>query len=371
MQYGYGYFEEDKLGEVADFRLWRRIIGYMSRYWHGVGLAVFLSFIVIGTSLLLPYMIRIGVDQYIINTDIAVAARLAGLAKLAGLFVIAVIGGFLANFSQVAVLEWTGQNVMHRLRQHLFRHMLGLDMAFFHSNPSGKLVTRLTNDIQNMHEMFTSVIVTLFNDAMRILGILALLYWLNWRLAVIISLLLPLIILLTIWFSRVALDAFPAWGERIVARQRLLEATATRVVAECTWDFLPFEGDATADMPRQSWTYTLYPSGDLYIHIDCTTETATWTADRVGLAVSRRDRENMDLVCHSTSQLGDTGRLLHVPYAWLRDGDSGEPGLLFAVHDGRSAPLMACLRSPTLSRPSGGTESRSSHAPTAVASSGS
>jgi ATP-binding cassette subfamily B protein len=81
-------------------------------------------------------------------------------------------------------------------------------MAFFHNNPSGKLGTRLTNDIQNMHEMFTSVIVTLFNDALRILGILVLLYWLNWRLAVIISLLLPLIIVLTIWFSKMARDAF-------------------------------------------------------------------------------------------------------------------------------------------------------------------
>ena len=208
MHYGYGYFEEDKLGEVADLRLWRRIIGYTSRYWHGIGFAVFLSFVVIISSLLLPYLVRIGVDQYIINTDIAIPARLAGLAKLAGFFVVAVIVGFLATFFQVAVLEWTGQNIMHRLRQHLFSHMLGLDMAFFHNNPSGKLVTRLTNDIQNMHEMFTSVIVTLFNDSIRILGILVLLYWLNWQLAMIISLLLPLIVLLTIWFSRVARDAF-------------------------------------------------------------------------------------------------------------------------------------------------------------------
>jgi ATP-binding cassette subfamily B protein len=208
MQYGYGYFEEDKLGEIADLNLWRRIIGYTSRYWLGVGLAVVLSFVVIGTSLVLPYMVRIGVDQYIINTDLAVAARLAGLAKLAGLFIVAVIAGFLATFLQVSVLEWTGQNIMHRLRQHLFGHMLGLDMAFFHNNPSGKLVTRLTNDIQNMHEMFTSVIVTLFNDALRILGILVILYWLNWQLAAIISLLLPIIIILTIWFSRVARDAF-------------------------------------------------------------------------------------------------------------------------------------------------------------------
>jgi ATP-binding cassette subfamily B protein len=86
--------------------------------------------------------------------------------------------------------------------------MLGLDMAFFNENPSGKLVTRLTNDIQNMHEMFTSVIVTLFNDVIRIFGILILLYWLNWQLAAVISLLLPLILLLTIFFSRVARDAF-------------------------------------------------------------------------------------------------------------------------------------------------------------------
>jgi ATP-binding cassette subfamily B multidrug efflux pump len=208
MHYGYGYFEEDKLGEIADLTLWRRIIGYTSRYWHGIGVAVFLSFVVIISSLLLPYLVRIGVDQYIINTDIAIPARLAGLVKLAGFFVVAVIAGFLATFFQVTVLEWTGQNIMHRLRQHLFSHMLGLDMAFFHNNPSGKLVTRLTNDIQNMHEMFTSVIVTLFNDSIRILGILVLLYWLNWQLAMIISLLLPLIVLLTIWFSRVARDAF-------------------------------------------------------------------------------------------------------------------------------------------------------------------
>jgi ATP-binding cassette subfamily B protein len=86
--------------------------------------------------------------------------------------------------------------------------MLGLDLAFFNENPSGKLVTRLTNDVQNMHEMFTSVIVTLFNDALRILGILILLYWLNWQLALLMSLLLPVILAATLWFSKQARNAF-------------------------------------------------------------------------------------------------------------------------------------------------------------------
>ena len=165
MQYGYGYFEEDKLGEVADRKLWRRILGYASHYWQGVALAVLLSFAVIGSSLLLPYLVRLGVDNYIINTEIPVSERFTGLARLAMIFGVTVIAGFVANYFQVTVLEWTGQNIMHRLRQHIYRHMLGLDLVFFNENPSGKLVTRLTNDVQNMHEMFTSVIVTLFNDA--------------------------------------------------------------------------------------------------------------------------------------------------------------------------------------------------------------
>ena len=208
MRYGYGYFEEDKLGEVADINLWRRILRYTSHYWHGVAAAVFLSIAVIGTSLLLPYLVRLGVDNYIINAQIPVSARFSGLAILAVIFGLAVIAGFVANYFQVTVLEWTGQNIMHRLRQHLYSHMMRLDLAFFHAHPSGKLVTRLTNDIQNMHEMFTSVIVTLFNDTIQIIGILILLYWLNWRLAMVMTLLLPVILASTFIFSRLARNVF-------------------------------------------------------------------------------------------------------------------------------------------------------------------
>ena len=208
MQYGFGYFEEDKLGEVTDVNLWRRILGYAGHYWQGVALAVVLSFIVIAASLLLPYLVRLGVDRYIINVDIPVSARFGGLAILAAIFGVAVIAGFLGNYFQVTVLEWTGQNIMHRLRQHIYTHMLKLDLAFFNENPSGKIVTRLTNDIQNMHEMFTSVIVTLFNDAIQIIGILVLLYWMNWRLALMMSLLLPMILGATLWFSKRARYVF-------------------------------------------------------------------------------------------------------------------------------------------------------------------
>jgi ATP-binding cassette subfamily B protein len=87
MQHGYGYFEEDKLGEIADIKLWRRILGYTSHHWQGIILAVILSFAVIGSSLLLPYLVRIGVDDYIINTEIPVPERLSGLVILALVFI--------------------------------------------------------------------------------------------------------------------------------------------------------------------------------------------------------------------------------------------------------------------------------------------
>ena len=208
MRYGFGYFEEDKLVKVTDRGLWRRIVTYSVPYWRQLGSAILLSFVVIGASLALPHMMRLGIDQYIVNTDMEISQRIGGLAVLAALFIGVVVAGFLTNFLQVVILEWTGQTIMHALRQQLFSHMLGLDLAFFHKNPGGKLVTRLTNDIQNMYEMFTSVIVTLFNDFIKLVAIMVILFWMNWRLALILSCLVPLIIGSTLWFSALAREAF-------------------------------------------------------------------------------------------------------------------------------------------------------------------
>jgi ATP-binding cassette subfamily B multidrug efflux pump len=210
MRYGFGYFEEDHLGQVADIGLWRRIIAYSRPHWTKVAGAIILSMIVISASLALPYMVRLGIDRFVVNTALESSARISGIGRLAALFIGVILAGFAANFYQVVILEWTGQTIMHQMRQQLFGHMLGLDLAFFNNNPSGKLVTRLTNDIQNMHEMFTSVIVTLFNDFFQIAGIMAILFWMNWRLALILSILLPLIVVSIGWFSRLARDAFRA-----------------------------------------------------------------------------------------------------------------------------------------------------------------
>jgi ATP-binding cassette subfamily B protein len=208
MRYGYGYFEEDRLKSGSDLKLWERIIVYTVPRWREISGAIILSLAITGCSLALPYLVRLAIDDFVINENLEPVVRLAGVGQLANIFLILIAAGFLANFLQVVLLEWTGQHIMHRMRQDLFSHMLSLETAFFNRNPVGKLVTRLTNDIQNMHEMFTSVIVTLFNDLVRIFGILILLWLMNWRLALLMLLLIPLILFNTLLFSRLARIAF-------------------------------------------------------------------------------------------------------------------------------------------------------------------
>lgn len=206
----FGYFEEGHLAGGREFRLWRRLLAFAGPFWLWIMVAVVLSFAVTGATLAVPYLVRLAVDRAIVNTALPTAERLGILLHLAGLFGLVAIGGFGANFFQVKVLERTGQSIMQQVRQHLFRHLLRLDLAFFQHQPTGKLVTRVTNDIQNLHEMFTSVVVTVFNDALTFFGILAMLFWLNWRLALFMLLLLPLLLIHTLWFSRLARDAFRA-----------------------------------------------------------------------------------------------------------------------------------------------------------------
>ncbi len=132
----------------------------------------------------------------------------AGVFHIALLVVLILVVNFGLNFFQVYAMEVAGQRMMHGLRMKVFSHLQGLSVSFFDQNPVGRLVTRLTNDIQNVHEMFTSVLVNLFKDILLLIGIIILLLYLNRELALISFSVLPLIFMTTLFFSRQARDAF-------------------------------------------------------------------------------------------------------------------------------------------------------------------
>ena len=97
---------------------------------------------------------------------------------------------------------------MHSLRQRLFSHVIRLNLSFFSAHRVGRLVTRHTNDIQNMYEMFTSVIITLFNEGIKLVGNLVILLWMDWRLSLLFALTFPLMILITLTFGSLSRKAF-------------------------------------------------------------------------------------------------------------------------------------------------------------------
>ena len=119
------------------------------------------------------------------------------------------------NYLDYYLLEYIGQNIMQDVRLTLFERIQGRALSFFNKHPVGRLVTRVTNDIENLNEMFKSVLVTFFKDIFILVGILVMLVYLNWRLALVSFILLPVIFIFTLIFSRLMRDAFRTLREKI------------------------------------------------------------------------------------------------------------------------------------------------------------
>ena len=266
MQTDFGYFEEKQLGKSYDLRLLKRLIPYTRPYRLALTASILL---VVGITLMelsLPYITKIAIDRYIVPKqqqaalpeqepskrwiradlsdprvgdivernpqlfrsendgtwitfdsirrlppeDIAVLRKndLRGLAGIAVVFTTIVLLNFAFNFAQRWTMEYTGHRMMHDLRLRLFAHIQDAAVPFFNRNPVGRLVTRTTNDIQNMHELFTSVISFVFKDLFLLLGIAAVLLALNWKLALATFIVLPGVLYASAIFSKRARRIF-------------------------------------------------------------------------------------------------------------------------------------------------------------------
>jgi len=200
--------DDEQTRYLSDFKLWGRLLKFIVPQWKWVLTAVSLAFIITGASLMWPRLVQLAIDKYILNNSLPVNDRMNGVTWIAMLFLAVIVVGFVANFFQVIALEWAGQRIMHSLRLRLFNHVISLNLSFFSAHRVGRLVTRHTNDIQNMYEMFTSVIITLFNEGIRLVGILLVLFWMDWRLSLLLALSFPPMILITLTFGKLSRRAF-------------------------------------------------------------------------------------------------------------------------------------------------------------------
>ncbi|NIL99913.1 MAG: ATP-binding cassette domain-containing protein [Acidobacteria bacterium] len=173
----------------------RRLWGYIRPHRMLVSASLVLLFAVSGAQLVQPYLIKRVIDDQI------AAGRMDGLGYLALLFLAALLAEFVLRFAQIYVLEQTGQNVVFDLRNESFAHLQRLPSSFFDRNPVGRLMTRLTSDVEALHELFTSGVVMILADLVKLVGIVAILLWMDWRLALVTFTVIPPTLILT-WFFR-------------------------------------------------------------------------------------------------------------------------------------------------------------------------
>jgi ATP-binding cassette, subfamily B, multidrug efflux pump len=211
--------EEEVLGKAYDSRLMARLLTYLRPYRWQVAIALVSILLKSFADVLGPYLTKVAIDRYLAPKGAATGtssgiwswlspSAATGIAQIAAIYVGLLVFSFLLEFLQTYFMQWTGQKVMFDLRRQIFRHLQRLHVAFFDRNPVGRLVTRVTTDVDALNEMFTSGVVSIFEDLFVLAGILGVMLCMNWKLALITFAVLPFIVVATKIFRDRVRDSY-------------------------------------------------------------------------------------------------------------------------------------------------------------------
>ncbi len=208
--------EEEVLGKAYDSRLMKRLLTYLRPYRLQVVVALVAIVLKAGADVLGPYLTKVAIDKYLANhteshslLDRFLSSQpLVGIAQISSIYIGLLLFSFLLEFTQTYIMQWVGQKVMFDLRAQIFRHLQRLHVAFFDRNPVGRLVTRVTSDVDALNEMFTAGVVSIFEDIFVLAGILIIMLDMNWKLALITFGVLPLIFQATGLFRRAVRESY-------------------------------------------------------------------------------------------------------------------------------------------------------------------
>src|SRR6266481_3168289 len=208
--------EEEVLGKAYDSRLMKRLIEYLRPYKWQTGIALGSILLKVGADVLGPYLTKVVIDRYLAPVpgshtplDRFLSSKpLVGIAQVAAIGVGLLIFSFLLEYLQVYFMQWAGQMVMFDLRREIFRHLQRMHIGFYDKNPVGRLVTRTTSDVDALNEMFTSGVVSIFEDVFVLAGIVWFMLRMNRNLALITFAVLPLIAFATKIFRDKVRDSY-------------------------------------------------------------------------------------------------------------------------------------------------------------------
>ncbi len=213
--------DEEQFSKTYDAALMRRLLKYVRPISRYMLLGVVLLLMNSGFSVIGPILTKIGIDKYIANKDPN------GLAMISLWYLGVLIAGFLVNYARTVLMEWIGQRVMYELRVEIFSHLQRLSLSFFDRNPVGRLMTRVTNDVQALNELFTSGLVAVFGDFFMLGGIIIAMLNLNWKLTLVTLSTVPFLFLATIIFKNKVRLAERLIRERIAKINTFLQENLT------------------------------------------------------------------------------------------------------------------------------------------------
>jgi ATP-binding cassette subfamily B multidrug efflux pump len=207
--------EEEVLGKAYDSRLMKRLLQYLRPYKWPVGISLVSILFKAAADVLGPYLVAVEIDRYLAPVPRTTpfdsflnANPYVGIAQIAGMYIGLIALGFLLDYLQTYFMQWAGQMVMFDLRKQIFRHLQHMHIGFYDKNPVGRLVTRVTTDVDALNEMFTSGVVSIFEDVFVLAGITAIMLCMNWKLALITLAVLPLIAYATTIFRDKVRDSY-------------------------------------------------------------------------------------------------------------------------------------------------------------------
>ncbi len=206
--------DDEILGKAYDGRLMRRLIGYLRPYWARAVLALAAIVAYVGFQLAQPVLVKRAIDEHIAVGDFA------GVTTVALLYLGTLVGAFAAEFVQTTTLQMLGQRIMYDLRRQVYDHLQRLDLAYYDRHPVGRMMTRVTSDVDAINDLFTSGVVSVFGDILSLAGIVVVLVSLDWRLALLTFCVLPLILVVTQWFRRNVRESYRevrTWVSRLNA----------------------------------------------------------------------------------------------------------------------------------------------------------
>lgn len=194
MPHGHHHDSDEITGRHLDWALLRRFVGYLLAYRGAALAALVLLPAVAAAKLIQPYLLMVAIDEYILPGNIA------GLWLIALLFLLALAAESLLTYAQAYAVQWVGQRIMADLRREGFARLLRLPVSFFDHQPSGRLVTRLTSDVENVGELFGAGVVSALGDLLTLAAIVVIMLWINPSLSLVAFAVIPFLLILGLLF---------------------------------------------------------------------------------------------------------------------------------------------------------------------------